>query len=328
LAGEVRLNPQIFALAKAQATGNPLALEKIKLEHEIKQISLLDRSYQHTRYRNRDELERTELTVTILNKALTEFKNTLAQFSEHEQRDADGTLLRMDIRVDTHTFSLPKEAYEYLKQNPELKPGTEIAVNGKQIPLETNEKVTSVGSGDLFSYVAVRYYFAGEWHDVPQDLSKRDGSNPTATALLASVLARARGLPDKIQGTEERIAAAEQTIIRLGKELGQTSPYAAKLNEYQKRLSEVENELMKGVPEASEVVHVDEQQEQEIATRSSEREETSQEDDASESKAREPHIVTVPPPNQTREDDTSPDVVLQARTMSIKSKGDHSRGGR
>jgi hypothetical protein len=264
----------------------------------------------------------------MLNKALTEFKNALAQFSEHEQRAADGTLVRMEIRFDTHTFSLPKEAYEYLKQNPELKPGNEIAVNGIQIPLETNEKVTSVGSGDLFSYVAVRYYFAGEWHDVPQDVSKRDGFNATAPALLASVLARARVLPDKIQGTEERIAAAEQTVIRLGKELGQTSPYAAKLNEYQKRLSEVERELMKGVPEASDVVHVNEQQEQEIDTRSPEGEEISQENDSSEPKAGDSHIVTVPPPKQIRENNTSSEVILQAKAISIKSKGDYSRGGR
>jgi hypothetical protein len=43
IAGETRLSPQMFALAKAQATGNPLALEKIKLEYEIKNLTLLAR---------------------------------------------------------------------------------------------------------------------------------------------------------------------------------------------------------------------------------------------------------------------------------------------
>lgn len=44
IAGDMRLSPEIFALAKAQATGNPLAMDKVKLENEIKQLSLLDRA--------------------------------------------------------------------------------------------------------------------------------------------------------------------------------------------------------------------------------------------------------------------------------------------
>jgi hypothetical protein len=49
IAGETRLSPQLFALAKAQATGNPLALEKIKLEYEIKNLTLLARSNRRRR---------------------------------------------------------------------------------------------------------------------------------------------------------------------------------------------------------------------------------------------------------------------------------------
>jgi hypothetical protein len=57
IACETRLSPQIFALAKAQATGNPRALEKIKLEYEIKNLTLLARYNRLDHYNNRQQLQ-------------------------------------------------------------------------------------------------------------------------------------------------------------------------------------------------------------------------------------------------------------------------------
>jgi len=248
VAGDVRLSPQMFALAKAQATGNPLAMEKLKLELEIKQMSLLERSHRLAHNHNRQELDRTEMRVAWLQSFLPKIVQTQQTFKEHEQRNGEGKLLSMKIVFNGREFSQLKDANEHLKANPLLTMTTSLQVNGIDIPIDFTRRNSS--QLDVFQdEMLVRYQFAGEWHDAP-----RGEGTTTAHSLLTSVLIRSRDLPTKIGETEQQIVAEVDRCQRLKGELLKVSPYAAKVEEYERRLEQVEKELMPEVKEAEELV--------------------------------------------------------------------------
>jgi N12 class adenine-specific DNA methylase len=248
VAGDVRLSPQMFALAKAQATGNPLAMEKLKLELEIKQISLLERSHRLAHNHNRQELDRTEMRVAWLQSFLPKIVQTQQTFKEHEQRNGEGKLLSMKIVFNGREFSQLKEANEHLKANPLLTMTTSLQVNGINIPIDFTRSLKS--QLEVFKdEMLVSYQFAGEWHDAP-----RGEGTTTAHSLLTSVLIRSRDLPAKIDETEQQIVAELDRCQRLQGELLKVSPYTAKVEEYERRLEQVEKELMPDVKDAEELV--------------------------------------------------------------------------
>jgi hypothetical protein len=115
IAGETRLSPQLFALAKAQATGNPLALEKIKLEYEIKNLTLLARSNRLDHYNNRQQLLNVEYRIAHLQDRLPQLKKASETFKSHERRDDEGKLLSLQVRFNGLEFSKLKDANEYLR---------------------------------------------------------------------------------------------------------------------------------------------------------------------------------------------------------------------
>ena len=247
VAGDVRLSPQMFALAKAQATGNPLAMEKIKLEHEIKQISLLERSHKLTHNHNLQELNRAEMSQAWLKTFLPKVIHTHETFQQHERRDAEGKLLSMKIVFDGHEFSQLKDAYEHLKANPMLTTTTSLQVNTVDIPIDLARK--TVRQGDFYKdEIVVSYQFAGEWHDGPRSEGTTSGQS-----LLSSVLARSQKLPALITTTTEKLAAEQDRIQRLNLELAKQSPYTVKIQQFENRLQEIENELLKGVKEIDEI---------------------------------------------------------------------------
>jgi N12 class adenine-specific DNA methylase len=247
VAGDVRLSPQMFALAKAQATGNPLAMEKIKLEHEIKQISLLERSHKLAHSQNLQELSRAEISQAYLKTFLPKVIQTHETFQQHEHRDAEGKLLSMKIVFDGREFSQLKDAYEHLKANPMLSTTSSLQVNTVDIPIDLAQK--NVRQGDFYQdEIVVSYQFAGEWHDGP-----RGEGTTTAQSLLSSVLARSQRLPALITTTTEKLAAERDRIQRLHLELEKQSPYTVKIQQFETRLHEVEKELLKDVKEIEEI---------------------------------------------------------------------------
>jgi N12 class adenine-specific DNA methylase len=253
VAGDVRLSPQLFALAKAQATGNPLAMEKIKLEHELRQVSLLDRSHRLTHHHNRQELDHAEMQGAYLKTLLPKLEDTLVQFQKHERRDEHGALLSMTVVFNDHEFSKLKDANDYLREHPELSDTTRLQVNGVDIPVELAEKIVTQKEGLFKRMTVAQYQFAGKWHDAPR--GEESGAS-TSQSLLTSILARSRDLPYDIADTTKRIAENKQLVTNLQAEVEKKSPYADKLVQYETRLEQVQAELMKNVKEPAELGEV------------------------------------------------------------------------
>jgi len=251
IAGETRLSPQMFALAKAQATGNPLALEKIKLEYEIKNLTLLARSNRLDHYNNRQQLLDVEYRIAHLKDRLPQLQNANRVFKSHEHRNNEGKLLSLQVCFNGREFSRLKDANEYLR-TVTLDSATQITVNGLDIPLAVSDALIKDEFGAITDITAVRYNLAGEWFDVPR--SEAHMGLPSAQALLTSVLRRGGDLPTKILETEASIQGNEATLARLHTALDYQSPYETKLKEYQQRLSEIDEELLGKTEEIEELV--------------------------------------------------------------------------
>ena len=247
IAGDVRLSPEIFALAKAQATGNPLAMEKVKLENEIKQIALLDRASQLSRHRNKQELDQRHMNLEYHRTQLPVVEGAMTKMKEHEVRDADGKLVSFKLVFNDQEFTTSKQATEYLKLHPKVTDDTLLEVNG--VPVEINTRMatrTDLASGQLFSSVLVEYKLAGEWFDAP----KGEGGAPTtAQSLVASVLIRSRDLGQRAEGLRDSIAQDLASIERLEAELAKPSAYSETLKSLNQRLEEVTTTLLGKVEE-------------------------------------------------------------------------------
>ena len=251
IAGETRLSPQIFALAKAQATGNPLALEKIKLEYEIKNLTLLARSNRLDHYNNRQQLLNVEYRIAHLQDRLPQLKEASRIFKSHERRDDEGKLLSLQVRFNGLEFSKLKDANEYLR-TVTLDSTSQLTVDGLDIPLAVSDALTKDELGSITDITAVRYNLAGEWFDVPRPEAHM--GLPSAQSLLTSVLRRGSDLPSKILETEASIIENESTLTRLHTALGYQSPYETKLKEYEQRLAEIDKELLGKTEEVEELV--------------------------------------------------------------------------
>jgi hypothetical protein len=250
-AGETRLNPQIFALAKAQATGNPLALEKIKLEYEIKNLTLLALSNRLDHYNNRQQLLDVEYRIAHLQDRLPQLKKASETFKSHERRDDEGKLLSLQVRFNGLEFTKLKDANEYLRTVP-LDSATQLTVNGLDIPLAVSDAPVKDEFGTISDITAVRYNLAGEWFDVPR--SEAHMGLPSAQSLLTSVLRRGGDLPAKILETEATMQGNEATLARLHTALDYQSPYETKLKEYEQRLAEIDKEMLGKTEEVEELV--------------------------------------------------------------------------
>ena len=130
---------------------------------------------------------------------------------------------------------------------------------------------------------------------------------PSAQSLLTSVLRRGGDLPSKILETEASILENESTLTRLHNALGYQSPYETKLKEYEKRLAEIDKELLGKTEEVEELVDAETEELSSSKTHSVEREST----EIAEHAPEEP--VEVRSPTQIAVDDV-PGEALQVAT--------------
>jgi hypothetical protein len=305
IAGETRLSPQMFALAKAQATGNPLALEKIKLEYEIKNLTLLARSNRLDHYNNRQQLLNVEYRIAHLKDRLPQLQEANRVFKSHERRSDEGKLLSLQVRFNGLEFSKLKDANEYLR-TVSLDSTTQLTVNGLDIPLAVSDALIKDELGAITDITAVRYNLTGEWFDVPRPEAHM--GMPSAQSLLTSVLRRGGDLPTKILETESSILENESTLARLHTALDYQSPYEAKLNEYEQRLAEIDEELLGKTEEVEELVDAEAEEVGSAKTVPVEREATDSEDRVTAEPIEDRSVAEIPV-------DDFPGETLEAPTM-------------
>jgi hypothetical protein len=267
--GDIQASYSGDCIAMGQPVRNPLALEKIKLEYEIKNLTLLARSNRLDHYNNRQQLLNVEYRIAHLQDKLPQLKKASETFKSHERRDDEGKLLSLQVRFNGLEFSKLKDANEYLR-TVTLDSTTQLTVNGLDIPLAVSDALIKDELGTITDITAVRYNLAGEWFDVPRPDAHM--GLPSAQSLLTSVLRRGGDLPSKILETEATIQGNEATLARLHTALGYESPYEAKLKEYEQRLAEIDKELLGKTEEVEELVDAETEEQSPSKTPSADQE--------------------------------------------------------
>jgi N12 class adenine-specific DNA methylase len=247
LAGDVRLSPQMFAIAKAAATGNPYAMEKIKIEYELKGLVLLNRNNEFEKRQLKWDLERYQKQAEEARRYIPLSEAVVKAWKENETRDDAGKLISFKLSIDGKEFTTSKDANEYLKDNPLVTDDTALVVNGVTVPLRIRYiKFLSVGEVE-----AVEYRLGGTWWDAP--IPEVKGTRTSAQSVVTSVLMRGRNYEQQVKDWKHKLADAEERLPKIKADLAKPSPYDEKIAKYQQRLQEIDNQILGKVKEVDEL---------------------------------------------------------------------------
>jgi len=246
--GDVKLNSQMFELAKAMATGNPDALRKIKVEHDLRTYSMLERNFQVERSKNTRTQQNLEYRIPVIEQKIKLLDRDIALWKKAEENEEKGISLqvgdktRQGDELKTWVDSEPNIADLVGKP---LKIGGIATELDASLGRELNKK-----TGDWFETVRYRYRLAGEEHEVPFNFEK---GVHQVRALLNSFAQRARHLEAMRTTAGYDLERSKEDLTNIKKELERTSPYLAKVEGMEKEIAEINKRLgMTGPAEVDE----------------------------------------------------------------------------
>ena len=244
-AGRAMLTPQDFAIAKAQATGNPDAMKKIQLEHESNRLYMLQRDWN-------SKLSNARYQAKFADEQALSSKAQLADVQRIKDQYDQWSKLPEETRpvavIDGKEFRnekdnpASKQIQAYIAQKYPVSimmPSGEFTVNGVTLSVRVTEKNSIVGG--KIDRVPVAQYRLGNWHDLE-----------SSSTLFHSAASRLRNLEKTIGALKDEIESNTQHAESYRKQLQEKSPYEDRLNEAEKGLMEVNKRLGIGVDKIEE----------------------------------------------------------------------------
>lgn len=243
VAGRAMLSSADFALAKAQATGNPDALTKIQMEHETNRLYALQRDWQA---RTNEGVWRKKMAEENAAEDEARLASVQKTRETHETWEKSPEDQRATAVIDGKEFkpekdnSVTKQISDYIDAKyGENALGTVLA--GRNHVIEGVEIPVRVGMSTTKGASPAEYQLSGEWHG----FNSAKSLLPSAAGLLRNVDKRIGQLKDHIEESRQKVESYEKQ--------GE-SPYAAKLAEAEQRLKEVNKRLGIGVEKIEEQV--------------------------------------------------------------------------
>jgi N12 class adenine-specific DNA methylase/2'-5' RNA ligase len=220
--GEVRLNSQMFQLAKAMASGNPDALRKVKVEHDLNTYNLLQRNFQIQRSKQLSQQDYLKYRIPLLEAKIKLLDRDAAIWEENENKERElqvGDVVRRG-----------EDLKEWMKGDPNI-----LQLIGKKIVFRGLETELKLREG-----MKLEYELAGEEHVVPVD--DRTGTTHVS-AFLNSFSLRAGNLAKRSETEKTELQSNRSDLAELGKEIAKPSPYAAKVEGMEKELAEINQRM-------------------------------------------------------------------------------------
>jgi len=222
-----------YAQIKAIASGNPMVLEKFKIDNEVQKLQDKERTYKATKFRLEDSLKKTiPEFISASKRKVEKLKTTLSQRTEKQDEE------KCDIEINNRVYHTYKEAgaeiLEFSDQYMELNKEYPL---GKYRGFEIT--MTNLGVDNLFqnSSEARKVIKIKSDYEISFDMLKV----PTLNI---------KKMNEKLDELEELIASEEKKIQDLyrqqeecKKELEKPFEYAEKLEELLKRKNEIDTEL-------------------------------------------------------------------------------------
>jgi N12 class adenine-specific DNA methylase/GGDEF domain-containing protein len=246
-AGRAMLTPQDFAIAKAQATGNPDAMKKIQLEHETNRLYMLNRDWESKRSNARYQARFADEQALSSKGQLADIQrikgdyDAWAKMPEEERPVAviDGKEFKNE---KDNPASKQIQAYIAEKYPVSIMmPSGDFTINGVNIPVRVSEKNGIVGG--KIERVPIAQYQLGNWHDVD-----------SSSTLFLSAASRLRNLEKTIGALKDEIGSNTQHADSYRQQLAEKSPFQDKLEEAEKALMETNKRLGIGVDKIEEQI--------------------------------------------------------------------------
>ncbi len=222
-----------YAQIKAIASGNPMILEKFKVDNEVQKLQDKERNYKAMKYRLEESLKRTIPEFIDYSKLkLAELKETIIARTDKQSEDS------CNIEIDGKTFNTYKDAgaeilefsNRYMELNREYSLGK---YRGYELTM------TNFGTESLFNN-------DGEARKV----IKIKGKYEMSFDMLKIPTLNIKKLDDKLDELEQLISNEELKLQDLYRQLEQCKlelekpfEYAEQLEELLKRKNEIDNEL-------------------------------------------------------------------------------------
>ena len=249
--GDVKLNSQMFALGKAMATGNPDALRKMKVEHDLRTYSMLERNFQVERSKAQREESRAEFRIPVLEKQVAKLDKDIATWREATKGEEEKDYPGLKVVVGGKAYQGkegPTSLKEWLDSDPPIEALVDLPISIGGLPTTVLQRAMKY-SKDSKSFL-YEYTLAGDRHDIPFD-EKEDTTH--VRSLINSFAMRARGLEARRATTEYDIRYTKEQLANLREELKRTSPYTVKVDGMEKELAEINKRLgIKGPAEVDE----------------------------------------------------------------------------
>lgn len=215
-----------YAATKALCTGNPKIKEKMELENDISQLKLLEQSYHASYMRMQDDLYRAypeNLAAMLKEKKLYQEDLALYEANKQDQNIAAGDAL----------FTDPQTAGAAL-----------FAMSAKYKEEIGWKKIGSYKGFDISSLFEDSYYKLRVKNPAQKSgyIIKRGAE---AEKIIPNIDALFASYSEHLAKLEDSIAELEESMEKLKKELEMPFAYTDELSEKEKRLSALDEELLK-----------------------------------------------------------------------------------
>ena len=246
--GDVKLNSQMFQLGKAMATGNPDALRKMKVEHDLRTYSMLERNFQVERSKNQRQMANIEFRIPLIEKTIQKLDKDIEVWTQANKGDEDKDWPGLKVTVGDKSYrgkEGPGSLKEWLDSDPPIASllDTPITIGGLPTTLKPRETLwMNDKTKETFRATIFDYTLAGDEHRIPVD----DESEVPVThvrSLINSFTARVRGLHSLRTTAAYDLDRAKSDLAGLAEEVKRPSPYTAKVDGMEKELSEINTRL-------------------------------------------------------------------------------------
>lgn len=222
-----------YAQIKAIASGNPMILEKFKIDNEVQKLQDKERTYKATKFRLEDSLKKTiPEFISASKRKIEKLKNTLSQRTEKQEEE------KCDIEINNKVYHTYKDAgaeiLEFSEQYMELNKEYPL---GKYRGFELT--MTNLGVDNLFqnsSEARKVIKIKGEY-EISFDMLK------VPTLNIKKINEKLDELEKLIKSEELKVQDLYRQQEECKKELEKPFEYQEKLEELLKRKNEIDTEL-------------------------------------------------------------------------------------
>ena len=222
-----------YAQIKAIASGNPMILEKFKIDNEVQKLQDKERTYKATKFRLEDSLKKTiPEFISASKRKVEKLKNTLSQRTEKQDEE------KCDIEINNKVYHTYKDAgaeiLEFSNQYMELNKEYSL---GKYRGFELT--MTNLGIDSLFqnSSEARKVIKIKSDYEISFDMLK------VPTLNIKKINEKLDEIEELIKNEETKVQDLYRQQEECKKELEKPFEYQEKLEELLKRKNEIDTEL-------------------------------------------------------------------------------------